>query len=85
MPWNPWIEIEPNDTPQPAAQELYARTREHATGDVPDTVRLTSLTPAVAGLIHDLHHAIYVQAKGLSVREKEISALIVAAYNGCVH
>ncbi len=66
-------------------QQLYHRTRDRATGRAPDTVRLTSMTPQVAGLLHDLQQAIYHGAKGLTHREKEIAALIVSVYNGCVH
>ncbi len=85
MAWNPWIEIAPDDTPDEAVQPLYRRTRERATGHAPDTVRLTSLTPEVSGLLFDLRQAIHRSAEGLSLREQEIAALIVSAYNGCVH
>jgi alkylhydroperoxidase/carboxymuconolactone decarboxylase family protein YurZ len=56
-----------------------------ATGQPPDLVRLTSLTPSVAGLLYDLQRTIYQEARGLSLREKEIAALIVSVFNGCVH
>ncbi len=85
MAWNPWIKIEPNDTDSEAVQALYQRTRDRATGYPPDTVRLTSLTPQVSGLVYDLQKTIYQEAHGLSTREKEIAALIVAVLNGCVH
>ena len=85
MPWLPWIKTEPYDTDNEEIRQLYARTRSALTGRPPDTVRLASLTPDVAGLLFDLQRAIYQGAKGLSVREKEVSALIVSAYNGCVH
>ncbi len=85
MGWNPWIEIEPDDTANETVQELYRRTGDRTTGRAPDTVRLTSLTPEVSGLLFDLQRAIYHGAKGLTVREKEIAALIVSVYNGCVH
>jgi alkylhydroperoxidase family enzyme len=48
-------------------------------------VRLTSLTPEVAGLINDLNRAVHINATGLSRKEQEIAALVVAVYNGCVH
>ena len=85
MAWTTWIEIEPDDTANEAVQQLYQRTRDRTTGRPPDTVRLTSLTPQVGGLLYDLQQAIYQGAKGLSLREKEMAALIVSVYNGCVH
>ncbi len=85
MPWNPWIEIEPNDTDDETVHQLYRRTGDRTTGAPPDTVRLTSLTPEVSGLLYDLQRAIDRGARGLTVREKEIAALIVSVYNGCVH
>jgi len=85
MAWITWIEIEPDDTATEVVEQLYNRTRDRATGRPPDTVRLTSLTPQVAGLLYDLQRAIYREAKGLTLREKEVAALLVSTYNGCVH
>jgi len=85
MAWITWIGIEPDDVADEVVQQLYNRTRDPATGQPPDTVRLTSLTPPVAGLLYDLQKAIYYGAKGLTLREKEIGALLVSTYNGCVH
>jgi hypothetical protein len=85
MPWNPWIQIEPNETTDETVQQLYERTRVRSTSLPPDIVRLNSLTPSVAGCINDLQKAIHRDAKGLSIKEQEISALLVASYNGCVH
>ncbi len=85
MAWTTWIGIEPDDTADEAVQQLYHRTRDRATGRPPDVVRLTSMTPQVSGLLYDLQRAIYHGAKGLTLREKEIAALIVSVYNGCVH
>jgi len=85
MAWITWIEIEPDDTSNEVVQQLYDHTRDRATGRPPDTVRLTSLTPQVAGSLYDLQKAIYHEAKGLTLREKEIAALLVSTYNGCVH
>lgn len=85
MAWTTWIDIEPNDTADETVRQLYEHTRDAATGGPPDTVRLTSLTPTVSGLLYDLQRAVYQESKGLTLREKEIAALIVAAYNGCVH
>jgi alkylhydroperoxidase family enzyme len=85
MTWVPWIHTEPDDTPKEAVQALYERTRNRATGKPNDTMRICSLTPDVAGLLFDLDRAIYRNAGGLTLREKEIAALLVSAYNGCVH
>ena len=85
MPWNPWIETIPVDTDDPEVRQLYERTKNPRTGYPSDVVRLTSLTPEVAGLMNDLNRAVLVNAKGLSRKEQEIAALIVATYNGCVH
>lgn len=85
MTWIPWIKIEPDDTTNEEVRQLYDRTRDRKTGRPPDTVRLASLTPKVAGLLYDLQGAIYHGAHGLTIREKEIAALIVSAHNGCMH
>jgi len=85
MAWTTWIEIEPDDTANKVVQQLYHRTRDQTTGRPSETVRLTSLTPQVAGLLYDLQQAIYHDAKSLILREKEIANLIVSVYNGCVH
>lgn len=85
MTWTTWIETEPEESPGEQIRELYQQTREITTGRPPDVVRLTSLTPSVSGLIYDLQRTIYQESKGLTLREKEIAALLVSAYNGCVH
>jgi hypothetical protein len=85
MTWTTWIETEPEDTVDETIQQLYSRTRDMTTGHPPDTVRLMSLTPTVSGLLYDLQRAIYQESKGLTLREKEIAALLVSAFNGCVH
>ena len=85
MPWSPWIHIEPDNPENETVRELYKRTKNHVTGKIPDTIRLTSLTPDVAGLLYDLDKAIEAAAKGLPLREREIAALIVSVNNGCVH
>ena len=85
MAWTTWIGIEPDDTANEEVRRLYDRTRDPGTGRPPDAVRLTSLTPRVAGLLYDLQKAIYHEAKGLTLREKEIAALLVSTYNVCVH
>ena len=85
MPWVTWIDIEDESSTNEEVRNLFKRTRNKVTNKVTDTVRLTSLTPEVSGLINDLSSAIQRNATGLTPREKEISALIVSVYNGCVH
>lgn len=85
MPWVPWIETAPEDTADEATRQLFERTRNRRTGRGSDIVRITSLTPEVAGLINDLNRAVHVNATGLSRKEQEVAALVVSVYNGCVH
>ena len=85
MAWTTWIETEPENTGNETVRELYERTRNMETGHPPDGVRLMSLTPTASGLLFDLQRAIYQGSKGLTLREKEIAALLVAVFNGCVH
>lgn len=85
MPWNPWIEIEPEDTQNEEAIELYRRTRNKITNKNSDLTKITSLTPEISELINKLSSAVYKNAKGLTHREKEIAALITSSLNGCVH
>ncbi len=84
MPWNPWIEIDDDGTGREEAQRLFRETR-NLDGQVSDLVRITSRTPTVAKLIHELSRAVYASAKGLTLREKEIAALVTSAFVGCVH
>ena len=85
MSWVTWIKIEDEATSNQEVQKLYQQTLNSFTKKIPDTVRLTSLTPEVAGLLNDLNQAIHRNATGLTAREKEVSALIVSVYNGCAH
>ena len=85
MAWVTWIDIEDESSTNEAVRKLFKQTRNKITNTVSDTVRLTSLTPEVSKLINDLSIAIQRNATGLTPREKEISALIVSVYNGCVH
>ncbi len=85
MPWNPWVEIAPDNTEDPTIIKLYNYARHPISKEIPDLVRLTSSTPDVSIRINDLSAAVDANESGLSLREKEISALIVAGYNGCVH
>ena len=50
-----------------------------------DLTRITSLTPAISKCIDDLCSAVYRNASGLSMREKEIAALVTSSFIGCVH
>ena len=85
MPWVPWIQIEKDDTPNEDVQQLYTKTRNTVTGKISDLTRLTSLTPEVSKHIDSLCSAIYKNASGLTVREKEIAALVTSSFIGCVH
>lgn len=82
MNWTPWIAIEPYDTDNETVRHLYDNTQNLVTGLPPDTVRLNSLTPSVAELLHNLNYAIQKSAKGLTAREREIAALVVSSHNG---
>jgi len=82
MTWTPWIETEPLDSSNEEVRKLYHQTRDLSSGLPPDTVRLHSLTPEIAGWIYKLNHMIHASANGLTLREKEIAALVVASFNG---
>ena len=83
MAWVPWIETD-DETTNESARELFRETRD-PDGAVSDLARITSRTPLVAKRIHQLCRAVYASAKGLTLREKEITALVVSSYIGCVH
>lgn len=85
MAWEAWIDVADDSSADEKVRELYNRTRDRQTGQVSDLVRLNSATPSVAGLLYDLNIAIHRGARGLTVREQEIAALVVASFNGCVH
>ena len=85
MPWVPWIETEQDDTSKEEVRELYKQTRNSVTGKISDLTRLTSLTPEVSIHLDRLCSAVYKNASGLTVREKEIVALVTSAFIGCVH
>ncbi len=85
MPWTPWIEIEPDDTSNAEAKQLYNSTKNSLTGEISDLTRITSLTPETSGLIDRLCSSVYKNAIGMSAREKEIVALVTSSLNGCVH
>jgi len=85
MPWVPWIKIEKDDASKEDVKALYASARNSLTGKISDLTRLTSLTPEVSKHIDRLCSAIYKNASGLTVREKEIAALVTSSFIGCVH
>ncbi|GJM44885.1 MAG: hypothetical protein DHS20C21_17270 [Gemmatimonadota bacterium] len=84
MPWIPWIKVDNEESKSDEARRLFRATRE-LDGGVSDLTRITSRTPAVAQLVHELGRAVYLSAKGLSLKEKEIAALVTSAFIGCVH
>ena len=85
MPWIPWIKIEIDDSSKEEVKQLYDKTRNSLTGKLSDLTRLTSLTPEVARNIDSLCSTVYKSASGLSMREKEILALVTSSFVGCVH
>ena len=85
MPWVPWIQIEKDDSSKEEIRQLYMKTRNSITGEISDLTRLTSLTPEVSNHINSLCSAVYKNAEGLTVREKEIAALVTSSFVGCVH
>jgi hypothetical protein len=85
MPWVPWIQIEQDDTSNETVKQLYQKTRNSLTGKISDLTRLTSLTPEVSNHLDSLCTAVYRNAVGLTVREKEVVALVTSAFIGCVH
>ena len=85
MPWVPWIETEKDDTPKEEVKQLYKKTKNSLTGEIPDLTRLTSLTPEVSNYLDSLRSSVYRNASGLTVREKEIVALVTSSFIGCAH
>ena len=85
MPWKPWIDIEPDDTSNAAAQALYQKTRNPGTHKISDLTRITSLTPEASAQIRKLRDAVFGGAEGLTPREKESAALVTSSFNGCAH
>ena len=83
MAWVPWIETD-DETTNESARKLFRETRD-PDGAVSDLARITSRTPLVAKRIHQLCRAVYASAKGFTLREKEIAALVTSVFVGCVH
>lgn len=85
MSWIPWIQIEKDDSSKEEVSRLYKKTRNSLTGKISDLTRLTSLTPDVSTHLDNLCSAVYKNSSGLTVREKEIVALVTSSFIGCVH
>ena len=85
MTWVAWIHTEPDDTSDEDVKQLYKKTRNSLTGRISDLTRLTSLTPEVSNHLASLCTAVYRSASGLTLREKEIAALVTSSFIGCVH
>jgi len=85
MPWVPWIQIEKDDSSKEDVKQLYKKTGNSLTGKISDLTRLTSLTPEVSNHLDSLCSTVYKKATGLTVREKEIAALVTSSFIGCVH
>jgi len=83
--WNPWIKVETEDSSDEQVQKLYKKARKPLTGKLSDLTQLTSLTPEVSVDLHNLGGSVYSQKSGLSLREKEVAALVTSALIGCVH
>ena len=85
MSWIPWIQIKKDDTSKEEVKQLYKKTQNLLTGKISDLTRITSLTPEVSNYLDSLCSAVYRNASGLTVREKEIVALVTSSFVGCVH
>ena len=85
MSWVPWIQIEKDDTSKEEVKQLYKKTQNSLTGKISDLTRITSLIPEVSNCLDSLCSAVYRNASGLTVREKEIVALVTSSFVGCVH
>ena len=85
MSWLSWIQIEKDDTSKEEVKQLYKKTKNSLTGKISDLTRITSLTPEVSNCLDSLCSAVYRNASGLTVREKEIVALVTSSFVGCVH
>ena len=85
MPWIPWIQIEKDNTSKEEVKQLYKKTKNSLPGKISDLTRITSLTPEVSNYLDSLSSAVYRNTSGLTVREKEIVALVTSSFVGCVH
>ncbi|KAA3634068.1 MAG: hypothetical protein DWP97_07845 [Calditrichaeota bacterium] len=85
MPWKPWVEIEKRSSKNEDVQKLFDEVMDPETKVIPDLCKLTSTTPIISAHINRLRDSIAENKSGLSFKEKEIAATIVAVLNGCVH
>lgn len=85
MSWITWIRIEPEDSTDEKVQRLYKKARKPLTGKLSDLTQLTSLSPEMSDHLHSLGVAVYRDAGNLSLREKEVAALVTSSLVGCVH
>jgi len=85
MPWTPWIQIETDETSQEGTEKHRKKAAKSSTSNKSDLTRLTSLTPEVSECLDRLCTAVYRNTTGLTVREKEIVALVTSSFIGCVH
>ncbi len=85
MPWIPWIDIEKDDSQEEEVKKLFNQAKNPVTGKISDLTLITSLTPMVSEKINSLSSAVFRNATGLTTREKEILALVVSSFIGCVH
>ena len=85
MSWNPWIKIEDENSEKEVVKKLYKNTTNLVTKHISDLTRITSMTPEVSGLIDKLCVSVYKNPSGLTLKEKEIAALVTSVLNGCVH
>ncbi len=84
MAWKPWIAIHEDNSPVDEARNLYRATRR-LDGTVSDLIRITSRKPGIAQRLFELGRSIYESAGGLTLKEKEIAALVTSSFVGCVH
>ncbi len=67
--WITWIDVELDDTADEVVPRLDDEVRDTVPGSVSDdTVRLTSLTPRVADVLHSLRRAVHHSAIGVTKR-----------------
>jgi uncharacterized peroxidase-related enzyme len=85
MSWRTWIKIESEDTTNVKVKQLFNKTKNIYTKKISDTVKLTSQTPEVSECLYDLDRAIESAQTNITVREREIAALLVSIMVGCVH
>ena len=68
MHWNPWIEIEDENSEKEVVKKLYENTTNPVTKDISDLTRITSMTPEVAELIDRLCISVYKKSSRSGVK-----------------